>query len=156
MKDKFLKVATVLLFSAFLLSMFLYPAVRPVEAGPLAAITPVVVYGAGGDNFKVTFFDGNVTADTRQCFDLSVYKVVDLQYIIDQGTVNTTTLKLQWSNQGMATTSNYEDEATLVSANVADAHAGNQYRLSGTFNCVFADVSNANPLSLKVYGVAKK
>lgn len=156
MKDKFLKVATVILFSAFLLSMFLYPAVRPVEAGPLAAITPVVTYGSGGDNGKFVFFNGNITADSRICFDLSSYNKVQLQYAIDQGTVNTTTLKWQWSNEGNATTNNFEDEVTLATANVADAHAGVEVRAVGIHNCVFADVTNANPLGLKIEGVAKK
>jgi len=156
MKDKFLKVATVLLFSAFLLSMFLYPAVRPVEAGPLAAITPVSFSGSGGENLKYVFFNGNITADTRVCVDLSNYNKVDLQYAIDQGTVNTTTVKWQWSNEGTATTNNFEDQVTLATANVADAHGGVEVHAVGIWNCVFADVSNTNALGLKIEGVAKK
>lgn len=141
---------------ALLGSLWLAPAPR-VDAAPNAVLTPVSYSGSGMDNQKVVFFNGNVTADARVCFDLSNYQKVDLQYVIDQGTTNTTTLKLQWSNDYNATTGtgNFEDQATIVSANAADAHGGQQYALVGQWNCVFADVTNSNALGLKVIGVAK-
>jgi hypothetical protein len=45
------------------------------------------------------------------------YELLDVQYVIDQGTVNTTTLKMQYSNDN----TNWSDGPNLVAANVADA-----------------------------------
>lgn len=150
MKNKFIPFVAGMLLFALLAGLYLLPAGQNTGVA-LAAATPVSYGATIGTNSKVTFFNGNVTADTRVCFDLSNYNKVDLQWIIDQGTVNTTTLKLQWSNNN----ADYEDTATVVSANAADAHSGQQYHLFGQHNCVFADVANSNALGLKVYGVAK-
>lgn len=127
------------------------------EAAPAAAITPVSFSGQGGDNLKVTFFNGNVTADTRVCHDLSNFNKIDLQYVIDQTTTNTTTLNLQWSNNHnpASNTGHYEASATIVSGNTSDANGGNQFLTAGQWNCVLADVSNSNPVAITVLGVAK-
>lgn len=146
-----------LLVVAFLGGMFIAPAPSAVGA-PAAAITPVSFSGQSGDNLKVTFFDGRITADTRTCFDLSNYNKLDLQWDIDQGTVNTTTIKLQWGNiaaSGVNPAGTFEDSATFVTANVADAHSGQQYVLAGQWTCVFADVTNTNSLGLKIKGLGK-
>lgn len=157
MSNKFLSalLAAVLIAAtftgAFLATM---PAV---DAAPAAAITPVSFSGQSGDSAKITFFNGNIAADTRVCHDLSNYNKIDLQYVIDQGTVNTTTLSLQWSNDHNPSTNtgNYLAQATVVSANAADASGGNQYLTAGQYMCVLADVTNSNALGLKVLGVAK-
>lgn len=139
-----------LLMLVMLTSLYILPA-APVDAAPAAAITPVTYSGQSSQSTKVTFFNGNIAADTRVCADLSNYSKVDLQWIIDQGTVNTTTIKLQWSNDNV----NFEDSATVASANVADTHSGQQYVLAGQYNCIYADVTNSNALGLKILGVAK-
>jgi len=149
MNQKF-TLAAILVALALLVATIVFPAL-PASSAPAAVPTPVTFSGASGNNMKVTFFNGSITADSRVCVDLSNYNKLDIQYIIDQGTVNTTTVKLQWSNDNV----NYEDTATVVSANAADAHNGNQYLLFGTHNCIFADVTNGNALSIKVFGVAK-
>lgn len=150
MKNKFIPFVAGLLLFALIASLYILPAGQGVNVA-LAAATPVSYGASVGTNSKVTFFNGNVTADTRVCFDLSNFNKVDLQWIIDQGTVNTTTVKLQWSNNN----ANFEDTATVANANAADATGGQQYHLFGQHNCVFADVANSNALGLKVYGVAK-
>ena len=150
MKNKFIPFVAGMLLFALLAGLYLLPAGQNTGVA-LAAATPVSYGATVGTNSKVTFFNGNVTADTRVCFDLSNYNKVDLQWIIDQGTVNTTTLKLQWSNDNL----NYEDTATVASANTADTHSGQQYNLFGQHNCVLADVANSNALGLKIFGVAK-
>lgn len=149
-KQRLIPFGAGLLFFVLLASLWLAPATK-VSAVPAAAPTPVTYSGQAGNNQKVAFFNGNITADTRACFDLSNFKAVDLQYILDQGTVNTTTVKLQWSNDNV----NFEDTATVVSANAADAHGGNQFLLFGQYNCIYADVANTNTLGVKVFGVAK-
>lgn len=150
MKNKFISVFALVLLAAFLSALWLVPA-APVTAAPAAAITPVSFSGQSSQSAKVTFFNGNITADTRTCVDLSNYSKIDLQWVIDQGTVNTTTVKLQWSNDNV----NFEDSATVASANAADTHSGQQYVLAGQYNCVYADVTNSNALGLKILGVAK-
>lgn len=149
MNQKF-TLAAVLVAIVLLVATIALPAL-PASSAPAAAPTPVTYSGQAGNNQKVAFFNGNITADTRACFDLSNFKAVDLQYILDQGTVNTTTVKLQWSNDNV----NFEDTATVVSANAADAHGGNQFLLFGQYNCIYADVANTNTLGVKVFGVAK-
>lgn len=148
--NRFIPFVAGLLLFALIASLYILPAGQGANVA-LAAATPVSYGATTGTNSKVTFFNGNVTADTRVCFDLSNYNKVDLQWIIDQGTVNTTTIKLQWSNNNV----NFEDTATVANANVADANGGQQYNLFGQYNCVNADVTNSNALGLKIYGVAK-
>lgn len=150
MKNKFIPVFALVLLVAFLSALWLVPA-APVDAAPAAAITPVTYSGQSSQSTKVTFFNGNIAADTRTCFDLSNYNKMDLQWVIDQGTVNTTTIKLQWSNDNV----NFEDSATVASANTSDTHSGQQYVLAGQYNCIYADVTNSNALGLKILGVAK-
>ena len=72
--------------------------------------------------------------------------------------MNTTTLTLEWSNDHNPSTStgNYETQATIVSANAADAHGGNQFLTAGQWNCVYANVANTNTLGVEVFGVAKR
>jgi hypothetical protein len=150
--------AIALLVLTSIVSLWFAPS-APVSAAPMAVITPVTTSGSGGLNEKVTFFNGNVTADTRVCFDLSNFNKIDLQWNIDQTIVNTTTIKLQWSNEpnasAGASTADYVDTATIASANAADATGGNEYLVSGQHNCVFVDETNTNPLRLGIWGVAK-
>ena len=157
MSNKFL---SALLAAVLIAAMFTgaFLATMPsADAAPAAAITPVSFSGQSGDNAKITFFNGNIAADTRVCHDLSNYNKLDLQYVIDQGTVNTTTLSLQWSNDHNPSTNsgNYLAQATIVSANAADASGGNQFLTAGQYICVLADVANSNALGLKVLAVAK-
>lgn len=157
MKKNYVLSVALLLFVALIASFALLPA-QHADAAPAAAVTPVSFSGTGADNQKVTFFAGNITADTRTCFDLSAYSKIDLQWVIDQGTVNTTTIKLQWSNDynPASAVGNYEDMVTVATANAADTHSGQQYLLAGQYNCIFADVTNSNALGLTIKGVAKK
>lgn len=156
-KFTILSMTVTLMLLAALFGGMLFAPMPSADAAPAAAITPVSFSGQSGDNAKITFFNGNIAADTRVCHDLSNYNKLDLQYVIDQGTVNTTTLSLQWSNDHNPSTNtgNYLAQATVVSANAADASGGNQYLTAGQYMCVLADVANSNALGLKVLGVAK-
>jgi hypothetical protein len=137
------------LFLALLVSL---PANRPAPAtaAPAAAVTPVASANLSDASPRVaSFFDARaITADTRACFDLAAYELLDLQYVIDQGTTNTTTLKIQHSNDNV----NFTDGATAVSANTADASALAQHALFGRYNCVYADVANTNTITITAMG----
>lgn len=123
-----------------------------VSAAPMAAPTPITYNNTNGGARLAPFFQAvGVIADTRVCFDLQDYDLVDLQYVIDQGTVNTVTLTMQYSNNN----ANFSSGAAVVSANAADADNLNQFHLFGRYNCVFADVTNTNPVTITVLGVVK-
>lgn len=134
---------------AFLLVLAFAPTMN-VSGAPVAQITPVAVtnpLNGGTLPAPMRYFNTvAITADTRICQDLSAYRVADIQYVIDQGTTNTVTLRLQHSNDN----SNFTNGQALVTNNTADGNALNRYDLYGRWNCVFADVSNSNSLTVTV------
>ena len=77
--------------------------------------------------------------------------VLDIQWIIDQGTTNTATLKLQYSNDN----SNWSDGPALVTNNVADADGMVQASNLGRYTRVYATLGNTNTITLTVKAVAK-
>lgn len=136
-----------------LLTVVLFTSV-PTQAAPVAAPTPASVYsGAAGNNNKVTFFNGNLTATTIWCQDLSNYKVIDLQYSVDIGTANGITITTLWGNDN--NTALLEANTTAVANATTDSHGGNQYGLYGTYTCVRAQVTNANAIGLRITGLAR-
>ncbi len=142
---------------ASLLALFALAPVDGTLAAPAAAPTPVAaVQRSPAPEFPQFFRTKVITEDTRSdCFEVPDYAVVDLQYLIDQtavaGAPNTTTLKLQFSNDLVT----YIDGTNVVSGNVADGSDLQQYQLFGRHTCVYADVTNSNPLTLTVSGVVK-
>jgi hypothetical protein len=123
-------------------------------AAPAAIPTPVSNPDRGGLAAKaITLFSASViTADGNSSVqNILTHDAADIQWVIDQGTVNTTTLKLQYSVDGV----NWVDGASFVSANAADAGDMQQYSLFGQYLRVNADVANANPITITVIGVAK-
>jgi len=129
----------------------------PASAAPAAAITPVAVKAPvnGQTSVLLTFFDGEaLTADTIRCKDLGDYMVIDMEYIVDQGTTNTTTVTLLHTNQ--ASPSVYATGQVVVSANAADANALNRFDLYGQYTCVQVDVANTNPVTWTVTALARK
>jgi len=149
-------VAFVLLLVSFFVAVALVPS-SGTQAAPAAAPTPVAaVQRSPAPEFPL-FFNGKVlTADTRSsCFDVPDYAVVDLQWIVDQTIVdaaaNTTTLTLQWSNDN----ANYVNGVAVASNVITDTDDLQQFQLFGRHACVYADVSNTNPVTLTVLGVVK-
>lgn len=123
-------------------------------AAPSAAPTPVSNLDRGGMAAKmVTLFSAAViTADGNSSVqNILSHDAVDLQWVIDQGAVNTVTLKMQYSVNGTS----WVDGASFVSANAADASDMQQYSLFGQYVRINADVANANPITITVVGVAK-
>ena len=99
------------------------------------------------------FFNGVAKiADGRgTTFALKNYGIVDVIYTIDQGTVNTVTLNIQYSNDGI----NWVSGGAIVTANAADVTGLIQLNNYAAYTNVYADVTNANPLTLTVSAVAK-
>lgn len=149
-------VAFVVLLVSFFVAIALVPS-SGTQAAPAAAPTPVAaVQRSPAPEFPLFFNAKVLTADTRSsCFDVPDYAVVDLQWIVDQTIVdaaaNTTTLTLQWSNDN----ANYVNGVAVASNVITDTDDLQQFQLFGRHACVYADVSNTNPVTLTVLGVVK-
>lgn len=123
------------------------------QAGPLAAPTPVVSGYSAKAPTELTWWDATaVTEDGGStALVVSQWQATDIQYVIDQGTTNTVTLKLQFSNDNV----NWTDGATIASAIAADGSVLSQQAVFGKFARVYADVANTNPVTLTVLGILK-
>lgn len=123
-----------------------------------AVITPIAQTARGNDQARVAqfFVSRAITADTRICFDLKDYETMDLQYAAVTGLSNATTIKVQQTNID-PTAGPFNDAQTIatVPSTPADANAMTQVGMFGRWNCVFADVTNTNPVTLTIIGVAK-
>lgn len=148
--------AALILFVSFLALFALAPA-QAAQPVPLAAPTPVAaVVRSTQPEFPVFFNERALTADARSsCFEVPDYSVVDLQYLIDQTLVasaaNTTTLTLQWSNDN----ANFVNGLAVATNNTTDTNDLQQFQLFGRHACIYADVTNTNPVTITVLGVVK-
>lgn len=125
--------------------------------GPLMAPTPVAVNAGSGTGQAAVLWTAKVITQDGATPSMSVlnYGKADVQYLFDQTAVaaagNTTTLKLQFSNDGI----NWIDGIDVVAAKADDGGDMNQFAVFGSRMRVYADVSNANPVTVTV-GVAAK
>lgn len=131
-----------------------------VQPGPLhvqaAVITPISVNARGPEAARVAeyFVSKVITADTRVCFDLSGYETIDLQYQVDATLANTTTVTTQQTNIS-PTAGPFNTGAAVATVISADANTMLQTGAFGRWNCVLADVTNSNPITFTIIGVAK-
>lgn len=141
-----------------LLFLFSLIGLRPAPQSVYAAIITPVAQTARGDGSRIAqFYDTQVlTADTRVCFDLADFEIVDLQYQVDATLGNATTVTMQQTN--IDPTSGPFNSAGVVAtvpATPADANVMTQTALFGRWNCAFVDVTNTNPITFTIIGVAK-
>ena len=126
------------------------------SAAPAAAPTPVAVnvYPSGSSDWAMaSFWPGTaLTADGRStCVESAGFSIADIQYKIDQGTTNTTTLTLQFTNDKVT----YTNGVNLVASNAADASDLQPFGLYGRYVCLYADVTNSNAVTVTALGVLK-
>ena len=124
------------------------------QAAPLAAPTPisVPVQAQVVPEFPVFFNTKVITVSTRSdCFEVPDYSAVDLHWIIDETDANSTTLKLQYSNNNTS----YVDGVSFVTNAVADAESMNQYPLFGRWACVYAQLVGNQTVTVTVLGTVK-
>lgn len=124
------------------------------SAAPSLIPTPVSVNPRGNYPAKdVVFYASKVmtTAETANAQGVEEHEVIDLQWIIDQTDVNTATVKLQFSNDGV----NWVDGATVVSSNAADANDMQQFALFGKYARAHTTLGNTNPVTITLIGLAK-
>jgi hypothetical protein len=118
--------------------------------------TPISVQAGSGstDFLNVTFWssDSVATSSASNALQLPGYDTIDLQYVIDQPSpVNTTTIKIQWSNDN----SNWSDGPTIVSSNAADADSMVQIANMGRYTRLYATQTGTNTVTITARGVAK-
>jgi hypothetical protein len=124
---------------------------REVQA---AAITPVsITHPASPEWIAVEPWGIDVlAADTRStCYETAKFSVADVQYLIDHGTVNTTTITIQYTNDQVT----FVDGGTVVSASGADGSGMVQLGTFGRYSCFYANVTNTNDVTLTVSAVFK-
>ena len=122
--------------------------------------TPVAIMNQSPESALVTFISGttSIIADySPPGQQLYTFEYCNIQYIIDQtlaGTgpcYNTTTLTINWSMDN----STWSDGPAIVAANVADAESVVQVPQLGRYMRIYADVTNANPITITAKGVCK-
>jgi hypothetical protein len=140
----------------FLVVMGMFASLQSVEAAPPAAPTPAsnVNMSSVLPKFYTWVDETSITADATYCQSLMSYEVVDLEYVIDQGTsTNTLTMTVKYTND--TSDSNYTDGAAVVSGNSTDASALTQVPAFGRYTCIAATVANTNPVTITLTGVGK-
>lgn len=133
--------------------LILVPLAEQSQAAPAVAPTPLAETAGGPGYQNVVFWSADaLTASAgSNAIQLPGYEVLDLQYVIDQGTVNTTTIKLQFSNDN----TNWSDGINVVANNAADANAMAQFNNFGRYVRLYATVTNTNPVTITARAVAK-
>jgi hypothetical protein len=143
---------------ALVLSFWL-PMSSPANGAPAAVPTPITQSAFNARASVVEFWPAGdtIAADERACVDSTGFSVLDLHYILDQTTTNTTTLTLEYSNitSGYADTLIYPDGVAVVSANTSDTADMKQFHVFGRRTCIIADVANTNSLGIAVVGELK-
>lgn len=128
-------------------SIVLTPSLSGVQAAPHALPTPLAYDNSKTTNKVVRVFSDRVlVADNTQCVNLTAYDNANLQIVIDQASINTTTLKLLYSGDGV----HYTTGPTIVNANTIDLNDIYAAPLYMRDTCVFADTSNSNPVTVTV------
>lgn len=137
------------------LALALFPSDQPASAAPAVAPTPIANTEADGSSryLNVTFQEATaLTADTNTSGkQLPGYEYIDLQTTIDQGTTNTATLTIQFSNDN----TNWDNGPAIVTANAADVTEMTRIPLFGRYVRINQDVTNSNPLTVTLIAVAK-
>ena len=153
-KQTFSILALVVILAAALLMPLAFgqPAADVVFAAPPTPVAGVTDKVANDPGFIIFTNPISITADTRYCpAQTSNYDTLDIEYAINQSSVNTLTIKLQYSNR----LQRYTDGANVVATNNSDTVAMQQFPAFGRYTCLFVDVTNSNPVSLTLTAVGK-
>lgn len=145
--------ATAVSLVLLLIALLLGQPTLPATAAPQAIPTPVSVTHSGVRSDIVTFWDGEVITEDgcSPLLNIADHSKIDLQWTVNQTTTNTTTFSLRFSNDGEALAVG----ATVLNANAADATDMQQFAVFGRQACIYADVTNSNPIEVTFVGVAK-
>lgn len=124
------------------------------QAAPPAAPTPVADFLMPLKNASAFPFQAAtaLTADTNTtAVEVMNMSAVDVSYTIDISNVNTTTLKIQYSNDN----TNWVDGLTLGSAVAADGSALTRVPVFGRYMRINQDVATADAITITLLGVGR-
>jgi hypothetical protein len=145
-------------FVAVLAGLMLFVLALGMLVGPTApsyadTVPTPAAHNPSDDALYVVFWNSSAKAADAgsNAYQLMRYELLDVQYVIDQGTTNTSTLRIQYSNDN----SNWSDGPALVSNNAADADSMVQVTNLGRYTRIYADVTNTNTITFTVKAVAK-
>ncbi len=154
MKTKFGQILAVVLLFVATIAIGLLPQQGQVQAAPPAAPTPVAAPDSVGAGRYFRFQPATaITADTNtSAIEALQFETVDIEYTIDHGTVNTTTLKVQYSIEG----NDWTDGATLVSASTADGAAVvARVPVFGRYMRINQDVATTDTITITLTAVGR-
>lgn len=126
---------------------------QPASASPALAPTPVANTIAGEDG---RFF--NLQAATALAADTNTggvevlpFDALDVQYVIDHGTANTTTLTVQYSNDN----SNWVNGVALVTGSTADGSDITRVPVFGRYMRVNQNLSTTDTITITLNAVGR-
>ncbi len=138
--------------------MFLLAALSLISnAAPAAADTvPTPIYVSGSDDrLYVTFFEADTTvaSEASSGFQLAAYEYMNVQWVVDHaGTPpNTTTVKVQWSNDN----TNWSDGPDISASSSTDGDSMVQVGNLGRYTRLYKTSSNTGSMTWTVKAVAK-
>ena len=143
--------AAVTLLTSLLVSL---QSAAPAFAALPAAPTPVAVTMGGRTADVALFWERRVMTQAAGSAVQGVadHDKIDVQWVIDQGAQpNTTTLRLQFSNDGV----NWIDGPALVTGSGTDANDMQQYAVFGRYARINPTLANTQAVTVTVIGVAK-
>lgn len=126
------------------------------QAAPPPAPTPLADYIVESGAPRIVTFQSAtaIAADTNTSAIDLLYAgvgVLDLQYVIDQGSTNTNTLTIQYSNDN----SNWVDGLALVTNNVADASDITRVPVFGRYMRVEQDLTTTDTITITLVAVGR-
>lgn len=125
----------------------------PVQAAPPAAPTPITgVVASDAGNYFV-FLDAQAFAADgySDAVTLASFEWADWQYLIDNIDTNTTTVTIQYSNDG----ANWVNGPALISSNAGDAGDMTRLPLFGRYTRLHVNSTTTDTLTLSVNVLAK-
>lgn len=155
MKHNNYKLTITIIASLFLSALLAIPALMssdPVEAGGIP--TPIAnLPGNSQDAILATFLDADTSTTDAGGPAVQIFtaEYCYMQYIIDQTTGNTTTLKSQYSMDA----TNWVDGITLVSSNTTDDSGIVQVPVYARYIRVYEDHTGSNAVTTTVKALCK-
>jgi len=149
--------------SALILALALFAGVLVVQpmtdygaVGATAITTPAAVPPMSTDNTKDPFYFWATSVITQSgassnAWRLQDYEVLDLHCVLDATLANTTTIKLQYSNDNV----NWADGHSVIQNTGSDQNDMVQRYNFGAYTRLYATVTNSNPLTVTVVGIAR-
>jgi hypothetical protein len=113
------------------------------QPDPAEAAGTIITFNGRNEPVAATF--------NTDAVDVSNYTSLDIQHAIDQGTVNTATIKLQNSINGW----DWGDQLTIVTDNAADATAITKTNRIGKYARFNVTLANTNTITPEIVVLAE-